>query len=89
MSKANKICKVCGKSYEACHTLKNDLNVFRWQDVACSPECGEKYFKMIMESRKPATKQRKASVKSAVSVEKAVNSAATAEAVEGASNKDE
>lgn len=43
-------CEVCGKEYEACHTQKVS-NVFRWQDVACSPECGAKYLEMLMASR--------------------------------------
>lgn len=50
MAKATKICKVCGKEYEYCKTwLSTDK--FRWQDVACSPECGAKYFEMIEASR--------------------------------------
>lgn len=33
---------VCGKVYEACKTL-NTTGQFRWRDVACSYECGQKY----------------------------------------------
>lgn len=50
MAKATKICKVCGKTYEYCHTLRPN-SVFRWQDVACCPEHGNIYFTQIMESR--------------------------------------
>lgn len=47
-----KVCKVCGKEYEACHTLRPNLNnEFRWQDVACSPEHGEEYLRQILISR--------------------------------------
>lgn len=47
-----KICKVCGKEYEACHTLRPNLNSeFRWKDVACCPEHGAEYLRQIMESR--------------------------------------
>ena len=47
-----KICKVCGKEYEACHTLRPNLNSeFRWNDVACCPEHGAEYLRRIMESR--------------------------------------
>lgn len=51
MPKVIKTCKVCGSQYEACHTLRNGSDLFRWQDVACSPECGSKYFNEILESR--------------------------------------
>ena len=47
-----KVCKVCGREYEACHTLRPNLNSeFRWQDVACCPEHGAEYLRRIMESR--------------------------------------
>lgn len=57
MSKGFKVCKECGKEYKACHTI-NTKNLLRWQDVACSPECGATYFKKILLSRSktPATK---------------------------------
>lgn len=35
-------CRVCGKKYEGCRTTSL-TGVFRWQNVACSPECGEIY----------------------------------------------
>lgn len=47
-----KICKICGKEYEACHTLRPNLNSeFRWNEVACCPEHGAEYLRQIMESR--------------------------------------
>ena len=47
-----KVCKVCGREYEACHTLRQNLNSeFRWQDVACCPEHGAEYLRRIMISR--------------------------------------
>ena len=48
---AIKHCRVCGKEYEYCHTFKHADGVFRWQDVACSPECGSKYLAAVMENR--------------------------------------
>lgn len=51
MAKATKICKVCGKEYEYCHTASRIAGAFRWQDVACSPEHGSIYFAKVMESR--------------------------------------
>lgn len=52
MAKGIKICKVCGKEYEACHTLRPNLNnEFRYQDVACSPECGAIYLSRVLEAR--------------------------------------
>lgn len=53
MAKVTKICRVCGKQYEACHT-PNTTGVFRWRDVACSIECGRIYLERIEKSRKPA-----------------------------------
>lgn len=52
MSKTIRICKVCGKPYEYCYTRNIPDDTFRWQNVACCPEHGMQYFKMIEESRK-------------------------------------
>lgn len=57
MAGANKVCRVCGKGYTACRTEKSDPSIFRWQDVACSPECGAEYLRRVIESR--AQKVRK------------------------------
>ena len=52
MAKGIKICRVCGKEYEVCHTQRPNLNnEFRWQEVACSPECGQIYLQRIIDSR--------------------------------------
>lgn len=51
MATAKKTCRVCGKEYEACRSVVRNVNVFRWQDVACSPECGAIYLARINESR--------------------------------------
>lgn len=50
MAKAKRICKVCGAEYEYCHTARAN-GVFRYQDVACSPEHGSIYLKRILDSR--------------------------------------
>lgn len=44
------VCRVCGASYEACRTIRKG-NIFRWQDVSCSPECGAEYLHRIRVSR--------------------------------------
>lgn len=44
-------CRVCGKEYEACRTTKNASGGFNWREVACSPDCGEKYLHSVMEAR--------------------------------------
>lgn len=49
-------CRVCGKEYEPCRTASRRPNVFHWQEVACSPECGAIYLQRIIESRNPAEK---------------------------------
>lgn len=47
-----KVCKVCGKQYEACHTLRPHANnEFRWQDVACCEQHGAEYLRQVMISR--------------------------------------
>ena len=51
MAKATKKCRVCGKEYEYCHTVRRVPGIFRWQDVACSSECGATYLAQIEESR--------------------------------------
>lgn len=45
-----KICKICGKEYKYCKT-ESLKSVFRWRDVACCPEHGREYFRLVMESR--------------------------------------
>ena len=54
MAKVFKTCRVCGKTYEACRTVSVVPGVFRWQEVACSPECGAIYLKKVKESRNAA-----------------------------------
>lgn len=57
MAIGTKICRVCGKEYEACHTLRPNLNSeFRWQDVACCPEHGQEYLMKVLKSRGIAQK---------------------------------
>lgn len=53
MAAATKKCRVCGKTYEICLAALRNTGVFRWQEVACSPECGSIYLTAIEESRKP------------------------------------
>lgn len=51
MSTATRKCKVCGKEYEYCHTIRRVPNVFRWQDVACCVDHGSAYLAQIIASR--------------------------------------
>ena len=51
MASAIKKCRVCGKEYEACSSANRSAGVFRWQEVACSPECGAVYLQKVEESR--------------------------------------
>lgn len=50
MPQETKECRVCGKEYKACRT-QNVNKAFRWQDITCSPECGEEYLRRIRLSR--------------------------------------
>lgn len=58
MADTKRICRVCGKAYTACRTTSNPA-VFRWQDVACSPDCGEEYLRRVVAARAPKTAQKK------------------------------
>lgn len=51
MASAKRICRVCGKEYEACRSANRRPGVFYWQEVACSPECGQVYLRRIEEAR--------------------------------------
>ena len=44
-------CRVCGAPYKECKSIRPDSDIFNWREVACSPECGNIYFKQILESR--------------------------------------
>lgn len=59
MASAIKKCRVCGKEYEACRSADRTAGVFRWQEVACSPECGAIYLQQINESRGITDSQKK------------------------------
>lgn len=52
MPKMTRKCRVCGQEYEACHSLNGQDGVFRWQEVACSPECGQVYLEKVLASRR-------------------------------------
>lgn len=58
MASEKKTCRVCGSEYEPCRTATRHPNVFHWQEVACSPECGAVYLQRIVESRKPAASSK-------------------------------
>lgn len=63
-------CRVCGKEFKPCRSAKLQDGVFRWREIACSPECGTVYFERIIESRNPAPKKAKKSrVKNVETVE--------------------
>lgn len=59
MATEKMICRVCGKEYQGCCTTKIGTSGFRWQEVACSPECGSIYLAKIEASRavKPIEKK--------------------------------
>lgn len=51
MATGTKICKVCGKEYACCKTLRRIEGIFRWQDVACSVEHGQIYLDSVLKAR--------------------------------------
>lgn len=69
MATAMMKCRVCGKEYEACRTLKRIAGVFRWQEVACSPECGSIYLAKIEASRAVTPTEKNEAVNNAEVVE--------------------
>lgn len=48
MAKGTRVCRVCGKEYEYCHSVKTWDGVNRWQDIACCPEHGAQYFAEVL-----------------------------------------
>lgn len=58
MTNQTKICRVCGKEYEACHSVRTGAKVFNWREFACSPECGAKYLRMVESARRKTEPER-------------------------------
>lgn len=58
MVSATRVCKVCGKEYPYCITLRQITGTFRWQDVACSPEHGSIYLNSVLAARGQAVVQQ-------------------------------
>lgn len=58
MPRVKRICKQCGKTYEACRTAIP--GAFNWRDVACSKECAMIYMERIEESRRKEREARAA-----------------------------
>lgn len=58
MATGIKHCKICGKEYPYCKTMRGVEGVFRWQDVACCPEHGQEYFAAVLEARGEAPKPK-------------------------------
>lgn len=56
MATGIRVCRVCGKEYKYCKTNRRE-GIFRWQDVACSPEHGAIYFARIEASRAMPAKE--------------------------------
>jgi hypothetical protein len=80
MASAMKKCRICGKAYEACRSANRTAVVFRWQEVACSPECGAMYLQKINESRNLVEAQKKSKHKKVTNQASAVNDMDTAQA---------
>lgn len=73
MATATRKCKVCGAEYEYCHTVRRVAGVFRWQDVACSPEHGSIYLDRIMASRSAKPTSDSVEAEEAMSAEGTTN----------------
>lgn len=58
MATGTRFCRVCGMEYKYCKTNRRE-GIFRWQDVACSPEHGAIYFARIEASRAMPAKNEK------------------------------
>ena len=80
MATAVKTCRVCGKKYEASRTMMDRAaGVFRWQEVACSPECGAEYLRRITEARNPTPPAPKRGLRRRAVIEPPVEQKAPAE----------
>lgn len=62
MPKRAKVCRVCGKTYESCRSIKTGSGIFNWREMCCSPECGQIYFQRVEEARNPAPKMKERKV---------------------------
>ena len=78
MQSASKVCRICGKAYQACRSVYERDESMRWQAVACCPEHGAEYFAAIIRSRMPKPIEEN---KDEVTVENTVAEAAEVEAV--------
>ncbi len=58
MPKQTKECRVCGKTYESCRSIKTGSSAFNWREMCCSPECGQIYFQRVQEARNPLPKTK-------------------------------
>lgn len=56
MNRVKLVCRLCGKTYEACTTP--GIGSFRWQDVTCCREHWDEYHRKIVESRKQQDVER-------------------------------
>lgn len=57
MAAVKMICRVCGKEYTACRNVRKLPGVFRWQEMCCSPECGDIYLARVIASREPVVEK--------------------------------
>ena len=57
MTTAIKKCRVCGREYEACRSARRGDGVFRWREVACSPEHGAIYLSEVLAARAQTAEQ--------------------------------
>lgn len=62
MNKKTVACRVCGKQFVPCNKLSSSLGAFNYHSVACSPECGEEYFRRVLESRNEVGKSKTAEI---------------------------
>lgn len=47
MERNTRMCKICGKEYVYCMSLKYPDGVYHWQEVACGPEHGGVYLERL------------------------------------------
>lgn len=57
MANRTRKCRVCGKEFVPCGKKSSDINAFNYREVACSPECGQKYLKAVLDARKPKVEE--------------------------------
>lgn len=88
MDKKTVACRVCGKQFVPCNKLSSSLGAFNYHSVACSPECGEEYFRRVLEARNEVNKSESTEIEGQIILDEFVDDAVINEVSEGKVKED-